>query len=372
MNQQSVQSQTQRCLPAEYYTERAWLARDHQLLIDSWQLVGHVAQLPNPGDVITATVSEQDILLARGQDQQIRAFFNVCPHRGHRLVAEEGNKRVLTCPYHAWSFGLDGSLRGMKKTKTTTAPDRSDICLNQIALDQLAGFLFVNLSGTATPLVEFALGLEDQILTKVPEITDLVMEEGPALGHTYNCNANWKVLLDNYLECHHCGAAHESFDDMMCIAESKFELYPNYTFQHAPTAMKEESTAFPLNLEHDVTLGQFWWLFPNTVFGQFPGARGFYASRFDPVTPDRTERRSLSLTVAKPTDLDMERRAKLRSDWSNNVVSQEDRALCENVQRGMKSMGFAQGWYVTDPEQHGISEHAMRHFHTTYLSALDG
>lgn len=363
-------SDTERCLPARYYTDADALVADRRILLESWQLAGHVTQLPEPGDIVLAEISGQDLFLARGQDGAVRAFFNVCPHRGHRLIDSDGNRRVLTCPYHAWTYGLDGRLRGMRRTATTSAPARSDITLGAVRLDTLAGFVFVNLSGTAPPLEEVAPGLEEQILSHVPEIEAMVPEDGPALGHSYRCDANWKVLIDNYLECHHCGPAHHSFDDMMDIGASRFALYPSYTFQIAPTAMKADNAAFPLNLDHDVTTGHFWWLFPNTVLGQFPGVPGFYASRFDPVAPGRTERRTLSLIAAEPTDPDMMRRHRLRSDWSVNIFSQEDRALCENVQRGMRSMAFERGWYVTDPDQHGLSEHAMRHFHSTYLAAL--
>lgn len=366
-------SDRQRTPNATYYISDDVLGAEREtIFFNSWQFAGHISQVASPGDFVTTSIFDQNILIVRGQDNEIRAFYNVCPHRGHQLVEGEGNKRVITCPYHAWTFGLEGNLRGLKKGANTATPDRAEVCLSSIRVDQLAGFLFVNLNPDAPTLAEFAPGLEEQILTTCPELPDLVLEEGAALGHTYECGANWKVLLDNYLECHHCGPAHDSFNDMMDIANSKFELFENYTYQIAPTAQKTESKAFPLDLEHDVTVGHFWFLFPNTVFGQFPGTRGFYISRFDPVTPDLTQRRTLSLITAEPTDLDMMRRHKLRSDWSVNVVSQEDRALCENVQRGMHQRGYQQGWYITDPDEHGISEHAMRYFHDLYLAALEG
>ena len=142
----------------------------------------------------------------------------MCPHRGHQLVEGSGNKRVVTCPYHAWTFGLEGNLRGMQKRDATIAPERSEICLSEVRVDQIVDFLFVNLDPDAKPLAEFAPGLETQILEYCPDLPDLVVEGDAAYGHTYDCEANWKVLLDNYLECHHCGPAHHSFDDMMDIA----------------------------------------------------------------------------------------------------------------------------------------------------------
>ncbi|MEZ5888232.1 MAG: aromatic ring-hydroxylating dioxygenase subunit alpha [Paracoccaceae bacterium] len=366
----TVPPDPRRALAAKYYTEEAVLSRERALLRDHWQLVGHAAQMPEPGNYITARLFDQDFFVMRGDDGVLRGFANVCPHRGHQLVEGCGKKGRITCPYHAWTFDRTGRLIGAKRTASTEMPARDEIHLFPVALDTLAGFVFLNLSGRAQPLTDFAPGLAAQIGAACPNLGAYAMEDGPALGHSYDCAANWKVLIDNYLECHHCSVAHASFDDMMDIAASRFDLHPNFTYQNAPTARKANNRAFPLDLDHDVTVGQFWWLFPNMTFGQFPGVPGFYASRFDAVTPDRTLRQTWSLTVAEPTDSDMAHRAALRSEWSVNIVSREDRALCESVQRGLRHEAFQQGWYVTDLDAHGISEHAMRHFHQTYLAAM--
>lgn len=360
-----------RALPARYYIDEDVLRRERDMLLDHWQLVGHEKQLTEPGAFLTVTLCEQDFFVLRGADDVIRAFANVCPHRGHRLVEGQGVKARITCPYHAWTFTHTGTLMGMQRTKTTEAPDRAQIGLTEIRVDMLAGFIFLNPTGNAAPLAEYAPGLAAQVARHCPDMGRYVIEDGPALGHSYTCDANWKVLIDNYLECHHCAVAHETFNDMMDIGASTFELFDTYTFQTAPTARKPDNRAFPLDLAHDVTVGHFWFLFPNTVFGQFPGAPGFYASRFDALTPHRTERRTFSLITDPPTDPGMAARNAQRSAWSANVVSREDRALCENVQRGMRQRAFTQGWYVTDPQAHGISEHAMRHFHQIYLTALE-
>lgn len=361
----------QRALPARYYTDAEVLRRERDMLRDHWQLVGHEKQLGEPGAFLTVSLHDQDFFLLRGQDDVIRGFANVCPHRGHRLVEGQGVKARITCPYHAWTFTHTGALMGMQRTATTQAPARDRIALFSVPVDMLGGFLFINPNGNAAPLSEHAPGLAQQLATHCPDLPLYALEDGPALGHSYRCRANWKVLIDNYLECHHCGTAHETFNDMMDIAASSFQLFDRFIFQTAPTAGKAENRAFPLNLKHDVTIGHFWFLFPNTVFGQFPGAPGFYASRFDPVSADETERRTFSLIIDPPTDPDMARRNDLRSAWSSQVVSREDRALCKSVQRGMHQAPFQQGWYVTDPQAHGISEHAMRHFHQLYLSALE-
>lgn len=363
----SSASYNDKTLSAKFYTEpEAMAAEIRDLFYTTWQFVCHVSDLPESGDFYAFSLHGQDYFLVRTMEGDIRGYSNVCPHRGHRLVEGTGNKSRITCPYHAWTFGLDGQLRGARGVSRGVAQSQGRTLL-PIAVDQILGLVFVNQSITAVPLAEFAPGLEGQILRACPEIASYVVVRGGAeLGHTYQCRSNWKVMIDNYLECYHCQMAHSDFNEMMEIPDSRFSMFPNFTYQHAPTKMKAENRAFPLDLEHDVLVGEFWWLFPNITLGRFPGVQNFYISRFDPLEPGLTSRHTLSLEPAEPTDKGAVERGRLRSEWSTNVVSQEDRALCENVQRGMAQRGFEHGWYVTDLDNHGISEHAMRHFHDLY------
>lgn len=363
----SSASYNDKTLSAKFYTEpEAMAAEIRDLFYTTWQFVCHVSDLPESGDFYAFSLHGQDYFLVRTMEGDIRGYSNVCPHRGHRLVEGTGNKSRITCPYHAWTFGLDGQLRGARGVSRGVAQSQGRTLL-PIAVDQILGLVFVNQSNTAVPLAEFAPGLEGQILRACPDIASYVVVRGGAeLGHTYQCRSNWKVMIDNYLECYHCQMAHPDFNEMMEIPDSRFSMFPNFTYQHAPTKMKAENRAFPLDLEHDVLVGEFWWLFPNITLGRFPGVQNFYISRFDPLEPGLTSRHTLSLEPAEPTDKGAVERGRLRSEWSTNVVSQEDRALCENVQRGMAQRGFEHGWYVTDLDNHGISEHAMRHFHDLY------
>lgn len=365
-------SDRKRTLSASYYIQPDILAREKEnIFFRTWQFACHASELVEPGNFVTITIFDQKIFLTKGNDDVIRAFYNVCPHRGHTLVEGSGTKKRLTCPYHAWTFTLEGKLRGMPRKENTDVPSRSDICLNEVRVDQILDFIFVNLDPDAQSLAEFAPGLEEQMLEAVPDIREMVLVKGDTLGASYFCEANWKVMVDNYLECHHCAVAHDTFNDIMDIENSKFTLHPNYTHQVAPTRMVAENRAFPLDLEHDVTVAHFWFMYPNIGFGLFPGTRSFYLSSFLPVTPDQSRRTSTFLVPKEPTDPGMKERDRLRSEWSSTVVTLEDKALCENVQIGLHQRGYDQGWYVTDPEEHGISEHAMRHFHNHYLASME-
>jgi carnitine monooxygenase subunit len=367
---QTIETDRKRTLEAIYYISKDELNQEKEkVFFRSWLYACHASELSDPGSFVTIKIFDQNLFLVKDREDKIRAFYNVCPHRGHQLVEGSGKKSRITCPYHAWTFALDGKRIGARSSETLAGPSNDEICLSEIRVDHLVDFIFINLDPQAQPLSVFAPGLEEQILSIEPDLPSMRPEETVQLDIDYPCEANWKVLVDNYLECHHCLNAHDQFNDMMDLGKSSFALNQNYTFQIAPTEDKAENKAFPLDRNHDITTGHFWWLFPNTLIGQFPGAKGFYLSTVTPVTPDSTMRKSVTLKPPAPTDPEMEQRHNQRAEWFP-TVSAEDKALCENVQRGMHQRGYQQGWYVTDPEAHDISEHAMRYFHDLYLAAM--
>lgn len=353
-------------LAAKYYTDQKVMEVElRDLLYNNWQFVCHVSEVAEPGDFYAFSLQGQEYFLVCTAAGELKGFHNVCPHRGHRLVDGSGNNSRVTCPYHAWTFGLDGNLRGARGVDRKS--DSEKYKLLPIRVDNLLGFIFVCPNLDVVPLAEFAPGLAAQMLRACPDLPNYVVNHaGAEFGHSYICNSNWKVMLDNYLECYHCQMAHPEFDDMMCIGDSKFSLFPNYTYQNAPTKMRANNKAFPLNLDHDVLVGEFWWMFPNITFGTFPGTQNFYVSRFDPLEPGVTSRHTVTLQPKDPTDPGAEERDRLRSIWTTNVVTREDKELCESVQRGMAQRAFKNGWYVNAPDDHGVSEHAMRHFHDLY------
>ena len=365
-----IESDRKRSLEAAFYISDDKLKEEKEkIFYSSWLYACHASELSEPGSFTSFSLFDQNLLLIKDREDEIRAFYNVCPHRGHQLVEGSGKKSRIVCPYHAWTFALDGKRVGSRKSASLSGPSDGDICLSEIRVDRLVDFIFINLDPIAEPLSSFAPGLEQQMLSIEPDLPSFLPEESVQLDIDYPCQANWKVLVDNYLECHHCQTAHDQFNDMMDLGKSLFSLYRNFTFQVAPTENKEENKAFPLDRDYDITTGHFWWLFPNTLIGQFPGARGFYLSTVTPSTPDKTLRKSVTLKPPVPTDPGMERRHQQRAKWFP-TVSAEDKALCENVQRGMHQRGYQQGWYVTDPEAHDISEHAMRYFHDVYLEVM--
>ena len=163
-------------------------------------------------------------------------------------------------------------------------------------------------------------------------------------------------MLDNFLECYHCEVVHPSFADMMDITSNRFTLFENYSYQYVSTARKTQNAAFPLDLEEDALEGHFWFLFPNTMLSVLPGVKNFSVSRAEPDGPEKTAR--FFDTFAPPGT--SREREEARSKWGLEVVNEEDKTLCENVQRGMHQRGYSQGYYFIDPERQNLTEEAVR------------
>lgn len=360
-----------KALPARYYINEQILRQEKEkIFFKTWQFACHVTKLDEPGAYVAVNVLGQNIFVVRDRDGEIKAFYNVCPHRGHKLVEGMGNKKVIICPYHQWSYSLDGSLRHHRGTSTSQTPTKSQICLTPVRVDRLLDFIFVNLDPNAEPIAEFWPGLEEHVQATCPDLPSYTLSDSPSVLHPVDIPANWKVHVDNFLECYHCSAGHISFSDMLCVADQRQTLYKNYSYVHIPSSGKADNMAYPLNPEHDVMDLHFWFLFPNMGLGQFSGPGNLSLSQWLPVGTDRGYRKVIQLDKAEPTDPGMFERRELRNIWGRDVLQQEDIGFIKSVHEGMQQRSFTHGWYMVDPENEEISEVMVRHFHETYLEHM--
>ena len=204
-------------LPGWAYTDPAILAAEaDRVFFRTWQYAGAAQELAKSGDYFTARVLNQSVLVMRGRDGTIRGFYNVCQHRAHELLDGRGNARVVKCPYHAWSYGDDGSLRTARGAERQPGFEPARFCLKPVRVEVFAGkFVFYNLDPDATPMSELAPDLAAELSAEIPQFDALVPAESvPARPMA----ANWKVVLDNFHECFHCGPAHPAFSDMLDMA----------------------------------------------------------------------------------------------------------------------------------------------------------
>jgi Rieske 2Fe-2S family protein len=178
------------------YEMDAWWARH-------WLVVGREDELPESGSYIRRNVLDTSLFIVRGADDQLRAFHNVCRHRGATIVQDDaGRAGGFSCPYHAWTYSLDGKLRRPQHTDQLRDFDCDDFGLNPIRLATMAGFVLVNLDPLAEPFSAFAGRLPDMLARfRLPELRRVKRT-------TYDVAANWKVIVENALECYHCPGVH--------------------------------------------------------------------------------------------------------------------------------------------------------------------
>lgn len=352
-------------IPSRYYTDPAiYEYEKDRIFAHNWWLVGHESRLQRPGDYLTAQIFEQNLLVVRGKDNVIRGFYNVCQHRGHELALDEAGRfsNLIVCPYHAWAYSLDGNLERARSTDGLPNFKKCDHGLKSIRCESFMGFVFVNLDPDATPIEDMAEDLADSIRSIVPRQEQLTY----SCRYTYDIAANWKVVIDNFLECYHCEKAHPALVDLMQMDTYKVTRRSWYSSHIADSPRSTETQAYNFQ-KGDVDFGYAAWLFwPNTTFWAFPGEPNLMSLQIVPNGPHRTtEYLDLYLLDPEPSQQMKEAVA-----YMDEILQPEDIGLCESAHRGLCSNGYNQGRLVVDPEREEIAEWGVHHFHRLVVDAL--
>ena len=349
-------------LSARYYTSPEIYDREREAIFyRSWIYAGHVEELREPGSFITVPIIDQNLAVIRGKDGCLRAFYNVCQHRAHELLRGRGRTPVITCPYHAWSYHLDGRLRTARGSQNVDGFNADEFCLKGIQVEEFGPFVFVNLDPDAAPLAEQAGGLLAEIRHHVPELDTLTK----VMTTTFELKANWKVIVDNFLECYHCEPAHPAFVQLVDMDTYRSVSHGIYS-THVSRSGRPDNKAYKFDPKSDSQIGAFWHLWPTMTFNVAPGDANFALFYLQPLGPERT----LQVTDFYFADAEMTEQRKARLDYANDVLSIEDNNLCESVQRGLHSRGYTQGRFIVDRDRTQISEHAVHHFHRLVAQAL--
>ncbi|MBX2883252.1 MAG: ring-hydroxylating oxygenase subunit alpha [Granulosicoccus sp.] len=342
------------------YTDASYLdIEKNSIFRKSWQFVCHEQKLSDPQSYVVADVQGHSILVVRDEDGVLRAFYNVCKHRGHELLQGEGKTKLIVCPYHAWNYRLDGRLNAARRSEHLVDFDKTDFCLDQVQIETFCHLVFINLDPEASPLAEQSGDLADEIMSYAPDIADLKF----AHRLTYRIKANWKAVVDNFLECYHCPVAHKDFCTLVDMSTYKVTTHGIYS-SHMAEAGKTDNQAYAIT-DASVQDHAVWYLWPNTALLRYPGRGNFMVWRFYPDGHDQTvEEFDFYFETAEPNAAELE-----AIDFIDKVLQPEDIGLVESVQRGMATPAFRQGRYLVDPEKSGLSEHAVHHFHSLVLQA---
>ena len=347
-------------LRSDAYTDPKWFEADlRAILAKQWQWVCHVEKLRQPGRYVTIQIAGHPVAVVRDRKGVLRAFYNVCKHRAHELLRGEGVTSRIMCPYHAWVYRLDGQLVRAPETDHLQDFILSDICLDQVQVEEFCGFIYVNLDPLAASLAEQTGNLETEIRHWAPDIGALTF--GRRL--TYDIRSNWKNVIDNFLECYHCPTAHKDFCDLVDMDTYKVTTHGIYS-SHMAEAGNAPNNAYDVS-NATVKTHAVWWLWPTTCLMRYPGRSSMIVLNIVPVGPYRTlETYDFYLETPEPDPMELD-----AMRYIDEVLQPEDIALVESVQRGMGTPAFTQGRIVSDPSGSGKSEHAVHHFHGLVLDA---
>ncbi|VAV86788.1 Phenylpropionate dioxygenase and related ring-hydroxylating dioxygenases, large terminal subunit [hydrothermal vent metagenome] len=345
-------------LPAWCYDDADFYkAECEKIFAASWQVVCHENDIAKIGAWHTLDFLGESIIVVRSKDQKIRAFTNVCRHRGSRLVAgKSGCNQRLTCPYHAWTYDLQGNLVGVPHRDDYPGLDTTKHGLVPVELENWRGFLFVRLQSSGPSVAQMMAPFEQQI-------APYRFEELQALGRVTlrPRTVNWKNIADNYSDGLHIPVAHPGLTRLFgrsygIEADTHVDRMWG-DMQERPSANISERLyqAFLPELAHLPASHQRRWLYfklwPNVAFDIYPDQVDFM--QFLPISPTETMIREISYALP---DERREMRAARYLNWRiNRQVNAEDTALVQDVQSGMASASFSTGPL-------GKSEVCLRHF----------
>ncbi len=366
-----------RGLPGAAYTSEAFFALENERIFSaSWVFAGFAHELAHAGDVMPVTVAGRPVLLVRDAEHRIRAFHNACRHRCLKLVDTPGNTgRTIRCPYHAWTYGLDGALHvtpyfgGPEPRAVPAGFDRTEHGLVPIRSGTWHDWIFINLHGAAPPLEDFIAPLRRRL-----EGVDLTRMHHLATIDFGEVGANWKLLLENFIEPYHVQFVHSTTTEQP-LADHYTIIEPGGNPSggiglagKAPGAGEPGCLGCAVDLSGDAkrqdTLSadsRFLTLFPNFVFGLYlPDQIGVHLDL--PLAPGRTLQRRAIYGLG-PEPASTERAEQLARLWRD--VHHEDHAICERLQQGRAS-AVAAGGGVLSP----VWEDSVRSFQELVVRRL--
>lgn len=351
-------------LPARAYIKPDFLDIEREAIFyNSWQYVCHVERLRHPGDYIAIDMQGRPIVAVRDHAGVLRAFYNVCRHRGHEIVKDQGNIKTFVCPYHAWGYKLDGTLHSARHSKTIKNFHFDDFGMVPVQIEEFCNMVFVNLGPEATPLSIQSGELAREILQYAPDLETLTH----SYRLTYRLKANWKIVVDNFLECYHCPVAHKDLVTLLEMRNYLVTTYDIYSSQIGPASATSNSA---YNVEGaSIQVHTLWWLWPNTGLLRYPGDPNWMVWHFIPVDAETTvEIFDFFFQESTPTAQQME-----AIEYIDKVLQKEDIDIVESVQRGMNTPAYEKGgrFVVCSGDEKGETEHGVHHFHGLYLKAID-
>jgi Rieske 2Fe-2S family protein len=334
-------------LAQRYFVSPKIFAREQEeIFANHWLLVGHQNQIANAGDYIVQRVAGESLIIVRDKNGAIHGFFNICRHRGTTLIEDaSGQISSIQCPYHAWTYALDGRLVGAPHMDEVPGFDKADYSLHPVNLALWEGFIFVNLSDSPTPLAEWVAPLAGKFSSWKMSILR------PAKRIEYDVAANWKLMFENYSECYHCPGVHPMLSKVSPYDSAENDLTQGPFLggfmkinKGKSLSMSGNACALEINHEHeqeDDTRVFYYSIFPNMLLSLHP--EYVMVHQLWPKAPDRT------LILC---DWFFHPKAFTRHDFNPNdaigfwdMTNRQDWHVCELSQEGIASRAYTPGPY---------------------------
>ena len=349
-------------LPASFYTNPSILEQEMvQVFRKSWNYVGPLAELAKVGDYVTGHAGNVPVVVVRN-DKGLAGFVNVCRHRRHLVMKGRGNAALMQCGYHAWTYDLTGGLRRAPRSNAEPGFRVEDFPLLPIRVEALGPFVFVNLDAGA-PTAQDCYG----------PVLDIIAKSGIDLGtltlHSrsdWQARANWKAMLENYLECYHCAVAHPGFSAAIDVRPDVYTLASHGWFSSQagrgrPAALEGKTKVELYDVRGEVAESQYHFLWPNLTININPGFPNLSVDVWLPDGPNAT--RGFSEQFFGPGVDETFAQSLIAF---NKQVAQEDDDLTDSVQHGLAGGLPDRGQFLTKSEQLVIQ------FQKMIVRALDG
>ena len=287
-------------LPVEAYTSQEWFDLEMKHLFSkTWQFAGLVEDVAQPGDYISVQAGLNNIFIVKGRDNRLRAFHNMCRHRGTQLLRAVGKgKKAITCPYHDWTYDLEGKLISLPKQEEEFPQlekplHECGLNLHEASVDIFKGMLFVHPDKDAPSIMEFFGEVEPFLGPHIVESLVEYSEKEGEPAYVKEVNANWKIIVENYIDHYHLAHLHEGTLNMYDHAKAEFGWAgPHYWF-YEPLVKAyrndlKNAAPYPLidSVPEDKIGAYVPWLFPN--IGITEGESSWNTFHVTPLAPDRT------------------------------------------------------------------------------------
>jgi phenylpropionate dioxygenase-like ring-hydroxylating dioxygenase large terminal subunit len=319
-------------LPAGWYADPAIQRLEgERIFARTWQYAGRADRVANSGDFFTCFAGQIPIVVVRDTDGVLRGFVNVCRHRGHLIAQGDGNRKALQCPYHAWTYDLDGTLRKAPRSEREPDFDAEGFSMLPVATEAWGPLVFVNPDLDAAPLAHALGPVPGHIAESGLDLDRLHFR----VRNDWEIECDWKVAIENYLECYHCSVAHPGFSKVIDVAPDEYAYQADglALMQFAHLRERQQTNGRPAYLEgEEVMQPQYHLLFPNFTLNIDPGPGNMSVDVTRPAGPGRC---AGSTEYFFYEEVDDETAAEMMA--FANQVGAEDASLVASVQVGLNS-----------------------------------